>query len=237
MIKEISEPFLLFGLLVSSSSCQAKDTQRPSIMPELAKMETTVIQCIDDAASHPDFFVSFYTKSDSGSWDKVKACTAKSGISFETKATEPKALKDFRPAIITAWLTLGGSGPERQLKPKSFSKAISYASCVETAAYASDGFSSKTKKGVVNAQGSALIACKDHPLSRFNAKNLSAANQAETIFADLLANIATEYALEANGWYPIEMRPCILRADGTQSVGCKANPPPRMAPPRPSANR
>ena len=52
------------------------------------------------------------------------------------------------------------------------------------------------------------------------------------MFASGVANMALNYALEANGWFPDEMRPCFRYGDGRPpSIGCAGKPEPRVPPP------
>lgn len=211
---------IVVGMTIASCG-QAKEPSRPSLLPELATM-VPVIACIDAAPR--------------GSTRELNDCVNQAGISSSKLQHDPKTLADFKLAVISTWLLLGND-PHRPLKPEALRRAIDYARCVETAAYADDAFSSRMSKGVTKAQIRAELACKDHPLSIMGASPeevATAPNLPERLFARSLANMALRYALEANGWFPDEMRPCIRYLDGRPpSAGCAGKPERRPPPPPP----
>lgn len=209
---------MLVGIAMTSCG-QAKEWSRPSLLPELSNM-APVIRCIDalprDAKA------------------ELAACAEQAGIPMDRGEPEPKSAADFKRDVILLWLMLDRD-PSRPLKPESFTKAIDYARCIESAAYSDDAFSSRTRMGVEETGLRAELACKDHPLSirslSPNAANLPP-NIAERLFAKFVANLAFTYALKANGWFPNEMRPCFRYLDGRPpSPGCAGKPEPRAPPP------
>lgn len=213
---------ILTGTAVIASCTQAEESSRPSILPTLTAMEP-VLACIDGALLDPS--------------PKLNECFEKAGISLVRPSNEPKTAADFKSLVIGFWLQLDRD-PNHPLRIESFPKGLDYAACVETAAYADKAFSSRTEKGVWEAQSRAEDACKSHPLSIRGLKPDEAAataDIADRLYAKALANLAMTYALEANGWYPDEMRPCIRYLDGRPpSAGCAGKPEPH-APPPPSA--
>lgn len=207
----------LVGMTMASCA-QAKDEPRPSLVPELLRM-APVIACIDAAPRD--------------AWDAITACAKRAGIPVDVNQSEPETATDFKQRAVLTWLMLN-RGPNRPLNQETFAKAVDYAKCVETAAYADVQFSSRTRKGVEEARLHADLACKDHPLSLrgLDANGATAApDLAGRLVANSLANLTLMFALKANGWFPDEMRPCVRYLDGRPpSAGCtgksEAQPPP-----------
>jgi hypothetical protein len=217
---------IFVGGVVLASCGQAKDPSRPSILPELARMQP-VFECIEATPQ--------------GSTAEIENCAKNAGISVDKLPNEPKKADDFKPLIVATWVFFDQDTTMR-LRSKSLPFMIDYARCVETSVYADRTFSNRTKKGVEDARQRADISCINHPLSFMGLKPnevTAAADVRERMIAKLMAATAVNYALEANGWYPDEMRPCIRYLDGRPpSVGCSLNPQPKMtAPPPPTGYR
>jgi hypothetical protein len=206
------------GALLASCG-QAKETARPSILPELARMQP-VFDCIEATPQ--------------GSTAELENCAKKAGISVNELPNEPKKADDFKPLIIATWVYFDQDKTKR-LPAKSLPSMIDYARCIETSVYSDRTFSNRTEKGVIDARQRAEIACIAHPLSLSALKPEHAATVSdgrERMLAKLIASTATTFALEANGWFPDEMRPCIRYGDGSPpSIGCSLNPQPGLAPP------
>jgi hypothetical protein len=217
---------LLTSALLAGACAEANEPARPTLLPELAAMEP-VIACMDTAPRETTA--------------ALEACAAPAGILRHDTPSEPKTAADFKDVVAMALLVLDRS-PERDITPETFASALDFAACVEAAAYADERFSSRTEAGVNEARWFAEEACKTHPLSP-RALDPETAHESpdalQRLFARALANAAISYALEANGWFPDEMRPCIRYLDGRPpSIGCTLNPQPRVAPrPPPPAPR
>lgn len=216
--------FALVGLLAIIAPDASGGAQRLSILPELRAM-APVIACVD--AARRDTFA------------EVNGCVRRAGLSLDKIEPEPKTVADFKVAVITAWLLLDGD-PKRPLEPAALGRAIDYAQCIESAAYRDEDFARRTRKGIAQAQMRADAACKDHPLSLTGSSpDVAAArpDASEKLFARAVANLAVGYALEANGWFPDELRPCIRYVDGRPpSAGCAGKPQPLpVRPPPPPA--
>jgi hypothetical protein len=207
------------GGAVLASCGQAKEPLRPSILPEVARM-LPVFECIEATPQ--------------GANSEIESCAKKAGINVDHLPKEPKNANEFLPLIIATWVFFDQDKTKR-LSSKSLPAMIDYAWCVETNAYADRSFSNRTKKGVEDAKQRAEIACMEHPLALSGLKPEQAAaisSPRERMLAKLIANTATTYALEANAWYPDEMRPCIKYLDGRPpSIGCSLNPEPKSPPP------
>ena len=212
---------ILVGGVVLASCGQANKPLRPSILPELAKMQP-FFDCIEATpqVAQPE----------------ILSCAKKAGINVDHVPDEPKSAAEFMPVIMFTWVHFDRDKSER-LSSKSLPSMIDYARCVETNAYADRSFSNRTEKGVVEARRRAEIACREHPLALSGLKPeqlATTSNLRERMLANLIANIATTFALEANGWYPDEMRRCVKYLDGRPpSIGCSLNPEPKSAPPPP----
>jgi hypothetical protein len=190
-----------------ASYAMAKQSTRPSILPEIAQMQP-VLDCVMSAPSKSE----------------AQICLEKAGIEdAESLPTDPKTVNEFKTLVISFSFMLDRD-PNRRPTPGWLDRAVDYAFCVETAAYSNKGFSSRKKQQLEVALARAETACSSHPLSyrSLDPQNFEAAtNLQERMFARALANIATKYALEANNWYPEEMRPCIRYLDGRPpSAGC-----------------
>jgi len=211
---------LILGALASASCAEAKERARPSLLADLPQM-APVIACIDTAPLDDEA--------------AVKACVAPTGLSFEKTVPEPKSLNDFRTKVLLFWMA-SNRGPDRAKNSGSFLEAIDYARCVERAAYADRDFSSKTRSRVEVAQLRSELACNTHPLSLYRQQPNAGTASPDIftrMFAKVLASLAMHYALEANGWFPDAMRPCVRYTDGRPpSAGC-ANERPAPAPPPP----
>lgn len=209
----------LAALLAAIAPDALAAAPRLSILPELRAM-TPVIACVDAAPRNDNV--------------EVNGCVRRAGLSLDKIEPEPKTVADFKVAVIAAWLLLGHD-PKRPLEPAALGRAIDYAQCIESAAYRDENFARRTGKGIAQAQMRADVACKDHPMSLTGlSPDVSAArpDAREKLFARALANLAVRYALEANGWFPDELRPCIRYGDGRPpSAGCAGKPPLRMRPP------
>ena len=206
---------------VLASCGQAKDLPWPSILPELESMQP-VFDCIEATPQ--------------GANSEIQNCAKKAGIDVDRLPNEPKKADEFKPLIVASWMFFDQDKTKR-LSSKSFPSMIDYARCVETNAYADRTFSNRTANGVAEAQQRAEVACMEHPfaLSGLSPEKAAAiSDPRERMLAKLIANIATTYALEINGWYPDELRPCFKYLDGRPpSVGCSLNPQPKMASPPP----
>ena len=207
--------------VVLTSCGQAKEPPRPSILPELERMQP-VFDCIEATPQ--------------GANSEIESCAKNAGISVDNLPKEPKRADEFKPLIVASWVFFDQDKTKR-LSSKSLPSMIEYARCVETNVYADKTFSSRTAKGVSEAERRAEIACMEHPLALAGLTHEQAAaisDPRERILAKLIANTATTYALETNGWFPDEMRPCIRYLDGRPpSIGCSLNPQPKMASPPP----
>jgi len=190
-----------------TSNATTERRARPSILPEIAQMQP-VIDCVISAPSKSE----------------AQICLEKAGIEdAKSLPADPKTVNEFKTLVLSFWLMLDRD-PNRPLTADWLVRSVDYARCVETAAYSNKGFSSRKKQQVEVALNKAEMACSSHPFSfrALDPRNPGGAtNLQERIFARALANIATKYALEANNWYPEEMRPCIRYLDGRPpSVGC-----------------
>jgi hypothetical protein len=190
-----------------TSYAKTERRARPSILPEIAQMQP-VIDCVISAPSKSE----------------AQICLEKAGIEdVKSLPADPKTVNEFKTLVLSFWLMLDRD-PNRRLTADWLVHSVDYARCVETAAYSNNGFSSRKKRQLEVALEKAEMACSGHPLSyrALDPQNFEAAtNLQERMFARALANIATKYALEANNWYPEEMRPCIRYLDGRPpSVGC-----------------
>jgi hypothetical protein len=207
--------------VVLASCGQAKEAPRPSILPELALMQP-IFDCIEATPQ--------------GANSDIESCAKNAGISVDKLPNEPKKADEFKPLIVASWVFFDQDKTKR-LSSKALPLMIEYARCVEVNAYSDRTFSDRTAKGVAEAKQRAEIACMDHPLalSGLNPEKAATINDPrERMLARLIANTATTYALEANGWFPDEMRPCIRYLDGrAPSVGCSLNPQTKMASPPP----
>ena len=193
--------------VTEASYAMAKQRTRPSILPEIAQMQP-VIDCVMSAPSKSD----------------AQLCLEKAGMEdAKSLPADPKTVNEFKTLVLSFWLMLDRD-PNRRLTADWLVRSVDYARCVETAAYSNKGFSSRKKQQLEVALARADTACSSHPLSyrSLDPQNFEAAtNLQERMFARALANIATKYALEANNWYPEEMRPCIRYLDGrSPSAGC-----------------
>ncbi len=210
---------IILGGMAMASCAQAKEESRPSLLPALSNM-ASVIACIDAAPRDAKAALA--------------ACADQAGIPIEKDVQEPKSLADFKQHVVLVWLMLDRD-PDRPLTPETLTKAIDYARCIESVAYADKAFSSRRSKGVEEARFRAELACKDHPLSIRGLRPIDAASSpdlTERLFAKAVANLTFTYALEANGWFPNEMRPCIRYLDGRPpSAGCAGKPEPRAPTP------
>ena len=215
---------IAFAALALACCAQAKDVERPSLLPEIAKMEPD-FACISDAPRDERLALA--------------ACFQQAGVASDKLANDPSSLSDFKQVILVSWL-MSNRDPNRPLTAAALPRVIDYAKCVEKAAYADEAFSSRSAKGVQTAKIRSELACRDHPLSLRNL-DLNGKDQpsdvAERLFANLLANSALTFALKQNGWFPDEMRPCIRYLDGRPpSAGCKGKlqgRPPIPPPPLP----
>lgn len=212
-------PFILFAMVLASCA-EAKEPAKPSLLDDLPQM-APVIACIDAAQF--------------GDEAALRACVEPSGLPLKRVEHDPKSLNDFKSKVILFWM-MSNRGPDRQKNTALFTDAIGYARCVEKAAYSDSEFLSKTEKGVEAARARSELACKNHPLSLHRADpsgRTLPANVVGMMFAKVLANLALNYALEANGRFPQEMRPCVRYLDGRPpSAGC-AGKAPILAPPPP----
>jgi hypothetical protein len=210
---------ILVGGVVLASCGQAKTPLRPSILPEVAKIQP-VFDCIEATPQ--------------GANSVIESCVNKAGINIDHVPDEPKRAAEFMPLIIASWVFFDQDKTKR-LSSKSLPLMIDYARCVETNAYADRSFSNRTEKGVTQARRRAELACMEHPLALSGLKPEQAAttsNLRERMLANLIASTATTFALEANGWYPDEMRRCVKYLDGRPpSIGCSLNPEPKSTPP------
>jgi hypothetical protein len=193
--------------VTDASYAMTEQRTRPSILPEIAQMHP-VIDCVMSAPSKSE----------------AQICLAKGGIEdAKSLPTDPQTVNEFKMLVLSFWLMLDRD-PNRQLTSDGLLRSVGYARCVETAAYSNQGFSSRKKQQLEVALARAETACSSHPLSyrSLDPQNFEGAtNLNERMFARALANIATKYALEANNWYPEEMRPCIRYLDGRPpSIGC-----------------
>lgn len=210
---------IMLVAMVMAPCAPAKERSRPSLLPTFSSMEP-VISCIDAAPRDAKAALS--------------ACVDQAGIPIDKPEMDPESLADFKQHVIVTWLMLDRD-PNRPLKPESLTKAIDYARCIESAAYADEAFSSRTRMGVEETRLRAELACKDHPLSirslNPNATTLPI-DIVDRLFAKSVANFAFTYALKANGWFPSEMRPCFRYLDGRPpSPGCAGKPEQRAPPP------
>ncbi|TXH20216.1 MAG: hypothetical protein E6R00_00695 [Gammaproteobacteria bacterium] len=206
---------------VLTSCGQAKEPPRPSILPELERMQP-VFDCIEATPQ--------------GANSEIESCAKKGGIDVNELPREPKKADEFKPLIVATWVFFDQDKTTR-LASKNLPSMIDYARCIESNAYADRAFASRTAKGVAEAKFRAETACEGHPLSFRGLKPeqaTTASDARERMLAKLMAASAINYALEANGWYPDEMRPCIKYLDGRPpSIGCSLNPQPEMASPPP----
>ncbi len=224
-MRPIQFRFARLSIFVSGAvlaSCgQAMESPRPSILPELARLQP-VFDCIEATPQ--------------GANSEIESCAKNAGIRVDKLPKEPKKADEFKPLIVASWVYFDHDKTKR-LSSKSLPSMIEYARCVETNVYVDRTFSNRTAKGVSEARLRAEIACMEHPLALSGLSPEKAAaihDPRERMLAKLIANTATTYALEANGWFPNEMRPCIKYLDGTPpSVGCSLNPQPKMASPPP----
>ncbi len=218
---QVGLAFTAVSGLALACGAEAKDLPPPSLLPELASLQP-VLACIE---SFP---------STSGS--EVENCITDSGISMVRIPDEPKSAEEFMPLIVATWLYLDRDPTER-ISSKSLASMLDYARCVEASAYSNKSFSSRTSNGVAEARLQAAAACRDHPLfltALRPEEKKTASNVRERLLANLMANSALNYALEANGWFPDEMRPCIKYLDGRPpSIGCRLNPRSNLSPPPP----
>lgn len=214
------------GAFLLTSCADAKEPARPSIIPELAEMQP-LFACMESAPL--------------GSKAEAELCAKSAGISINELPNEPKKAAEFKPLIVATWFYFDQDKTKR-LSSSSVPSMIEYAKCVETHAYADKAFSSRMKSGVLDAKQRAEFACMAHPLSMLPLNREAAGNTSdmrERMLAKLMANAAFNYALEENGWFPNEMRPCIKYLDGRPpSIGCSLNPQPKIkAPPPPTGYR
>ncbi|WP_157084743.1 hypothetical protein [Sphingomonas pituitosa] len=196
-------------------------TKRPSLLDDLPRL-APAIACLDAAPLDDEA--------------AVRRCVTPTGLRFNDNVAEPRSLGDFEVHAVSMWAAIN-RGPDRQRNSPLFVEAIGYARCVESAAYADQAFASRTRQGVMAARLRSEIACAEHPLSPRRAAADAGDMRARfsKLYARLLSALALTYALEANGWFPDEMRECFRYADGRPpSAGCKgkALPIAPVAPPK-----
>jgi|GEM_PF-1940755 len=206
-------------VMVSAACAEAKEPSKPSLLDDLPQL-APVIACIDAAPLDDEA--------------ALRACVERTGLPLKDIAHEPKSLNDFKANVLILWIVTN-RGADRQKNTASFAEAIDYARCVEKFAYSDKEFSSRTEKGVAAVRARAELHCKDHPLSlrgAYRREGTLPPRTAVMMFASGVANMALNYALEANGWFPDEMRPCFRYGDGRPpSAGCAGKPEPRIPPP------
>jgi len=212
--------FVLILALGIAFCAEAKPPRRPSLLPYVAEL-APLLTCLEPMGSNEK---------------AIEGCAHEAGI-FEQRSSsaEPTTPDDFKRLIAGIWVLQNRGSSRARLKPELLSRAISYAQCVETAAYSDRDFSSKTAKGLIESERRAEVACKDHPLSLVDVRPAEATalpDISERLFARAVANMTLRYALEANGWFPTELRPCIRYLDGRPpSSGCAGRPEGRPPPP------
>jgi hypothetical protein len=80
---------ILVGGVVLASCGQAKTPLRPSILPEVAKIQT-VLDCIEATPQ--------------GANSVIESCVNKAGINIDHVPDEPKRAAEFMPLVIASWV-------------------------------------------------------------------------------------------------------------------------------------
>ena len=194
-------------ILALPSSGRAATSKRPSLLDDVSKV-MPILACFD------------HTPLDN---EPAKVTCAKLyGMSTKADIQDPRTLDDYRLLVVSFW-TLLNRGPDREQRTALFPKAADYARCVEAAAYKEPGFSSRIASKVQTSRINAQLACRGRPLSMYGLDPMSTSlppNAALLSFAKVLSNLAFNYALEVNGWFPDEMRPCLRYIGRPPSPGC-----------------
>lgn len=220
---------ILIAVALASSS-RAAEPRPPSLLDDMPRI-IQVLSCLDRAPLN----------------DKPAslACAEKYHLSLKANTGDPRSLDDYRLLVASFWVVYN-RGPDRQQNTAMFSQAVDYARCVEGAAYKDPDFSSRILSRVQTSRENAQLACKDHPLSMHRLDPLGASLPPNAVmigFAKALSNLTFNYALEANGWFPDKMRPCLRYADGRPpSAGCaheqlRVEPRAQASPAQPQARK
>ena len=214
--------------LACSSCAEAKNPERLSLLPTLENMKPVIV-CLTKAQPN-----------DKGASEQ---CARNGGIALTDRISEPPTLNDIKLQLIGLWMYVDRD-PVHRISISDFDQVVDYARCIETAAYADRGFSSRSENGVGAAQMRAEFACRSHPLSMTAISPQAVAsghpipNARQMMFARSLAGMSINYALEANGLMTNAMRPCIRYLDGRPpSRGCAGKSEGRPPAPPPSYNR
>jgi hypothetical protein len=217
-----------FCSLAAVSGFGKAATSSPSLIPSLAELKPAIF-CLDDASSQ----------------SRILECLSLQGITDDYRyPRQPTTVEDFKQQVLVMWSAVGQGGNSR-LSAQQFDAALDYATCIGDATNALKGL--KIEGDPRNAVGvgrtKADMSCADKALSPLSTLKrnpgiskgeFGALPEGEAkayMLAAIFSGAAYNYGVEANGWVTDDMRPCVIRADGTRSIGCKANPPPKFAPP------
>jgi hypothetical protein len=231
------KPYLWVSALCSLavvSGCEKQAAASPSLIPSLAELKPAIF-CVDEASSKT----------------RILECLSLQRITDDySYPRQPSTVEDFKQQVLVMWVAIGQGGNSR-LSAQQFDAALDYATCIGDATNALKGLKidGDPRNAVGAGQAKADMSCTDKALSPLStAKRNPGLLKGETgalpegeakayMLAAIFSGAAYNYVVEANGWVTDEMRPCVIRADGTRSIGCKANPPPKFAPSPPRPQR